>query len=85
MGWNQGDGKGIRNRFYLAENLTNPRFKDLRLLTYNYHRKGMDQFAANPEQARKSITENIKNSKKPSRYFKTAYCKNPSSLPNGLS
>jgi hypothetical protein len=64
LGWNQGDGKGIRNRFYLAENLTNPRYKDLRLLTYNYHRKGMDEFAATPEQARKNITENIKKLKK---------------------
>ena len=36
-GWNQADGKGIRNRFYLAENLNNNRFKDLRLLNYNYH------------------------------------------------
>ena len=35
-GWNQADGKGIRNRFYLAENLNNPRFKELRLLNYNY-------------------------------------------------
>jgi hypothetical protein len=69
MGWNQGDGKGIRNRFYLAENLTNPRFKDLRLLTYNYHRKGMDQFAANPDQARKNITEYIKKLKETQSIF----------------
>ena len=58
-GWNQGDGKGFRNRFYLAENLNSPRFKELRQITYNYHRNGMDQFAANPEKARKNITEAI--------------------------
>lgn len=68
-GWNQGDGKGIRNRFYLAENLTNPRFKDLRLLTYNYHRKGMDQFSANPDQARKNISEYIKKLKETQSIF----------------
>lgn len=59
-GWNQADGKGFRNRFYLAENLNNARFKDFRLLTYNYHRKGMDKFQQDPEQARKNITEAIK-------------------------
>ena len=69
LGWNQGDGKGIRNRFYLAENLTNPRYKDLRLLTYNYHRKGMDEFAATPDQARKNITENIKKLKETQSIF----------------
>ncbi len=59
-GWNQGDGKGMRNKFYLAENLNNPRFKDLRLLTYTYNRKGMDQFHNNPDAARKEITDAIK-------------------------
>lgn len=62
-GWNQADGKGIRNRFYLAENLNNPRFKELRLLNYNYHRRGMDLFSENPEQARKNITEILKSLK----------------------
>jgi hypothetical protein len=69
LGWNQGDGKGIRNRFYLAENLTNPRYKDLRLLTYHYHRKGMDEFAATPDQARKNITESIKKLKETQSIF----------------
>ncbi len=59
-GWNQSDGKGFRNRFYLAENFNNSRFKDFRLLNYNYHRKGMDKFHQDPEQARKNITEAIK-------------------------
>lgn len=59
-GWNQTDGKGFRNRFYLAENLNNSRFKDFRLLNYNYHRKGMDKFSQDPEVARKSVTESIK-------------------------
>lgn len=59
-GWNQSDGKGFRNRFYLAENLNNARFKDFRILNYNYHRKGMDKFQQDPEQARKNITDAIK-------------------------
>lgn len=71
-GWNQGDGKGIRNKFYLAENLTNPRFKELRLLTYNYHRKGMDQFATKPEQARKNITDVLKKLRESSTLFQNS-------------
>ena len=59
-GWNQTDGKGFRNRFYLAENLNNVRFKDFRVLNYNYHRKGMDKFYQDPEMARKNVTESIK-------------------------
>ncbi len=71
-GYNQSDGKGIRNRFYLAENLNNPRFKELRLLNYNYHRKGMDKFAENPEQARKNITEILKSLKESQALFQNS-------------
>ena len=71
-GWNQADGKGIRNRFYLAENLNNARFKDLRLLTYNYHRKGMDMMSENPEQARKNITEILKSLKETQALFQNS-------------
>jgi hypothetical protein len=58
-GWNQGDGKGFRNRFYLAENLTSPRFKEFRELSYKYHRLGLDQLHENPEKGRKVITETL--------------------------
>ncbi len=58
-GWNQSDGKGMRNRFYLAENLNSPRFKDFRVLTYEYHRKGLDIFYENPEKGRRLITESL--------------------------
>ena len=71
-GWNQADGKGIRNRFYLAENLNNNRFKDLRLLNYNYHRRGMDLFAENPDQARKNITEILKTLKESQAIFQNS-------------
>lgn len=71
-GWNQADGKGIRNRFYLAENLNNPRFNDLRLLNYKYHRKGMDLFSENPEQARKNISEILKSLKETQALFQNS-------------
>lgn len=58
-GWNQGDGKGFRNRFYLAENLNSPRFKEFRELSYQYHREGLDQFNEDPDKGRKKITESL--------------------------
>lgn len=59
-GWNQDDGKGIRNRYTLAENLNNNRFLVVRKLTYTYHRKGMDQFYEKAEDARAEITLGLK-------------------------
>jgi hypothetical protein len=59
-GWNQGDGRGFRNRFYLADNFNSPRFKDFRKLNYQYHREGMDQFHEDPLAAREQITSSLK-------------------------
>lgn len=59
-GWNQGDGRGFRNRFYLADNFNSPRFKDFRKLNYQYHREGMDQFSEDPLAAREQITSSLK-------------------------
>jgi hypothetical protein len=59
-GWNQGDGKGFRNRYYLAENLNNIRYQPFRKLNYAYHRKGMDMMFEKPESARSSITDALK-------------------------
>jgi hypothetical protein len=59
-GWNQGDGKGQRNRFNLIDGVNNNRFLAARKLTYRYHRKGMDRMSENPELARSEITASIK-------------------------
>ena len=59
-GWNQGDGRGFRNRFYLADNFNSPRFKDFRKLNYQFHREGMDQFHEDPLAAREQITSSLK-------------------------
>ena len=59
-GWNQGDGKGQRNRFNLIDGVNNNRFLAARKLTYHYHRKGMDRMSENPELARSEITASIK-------------------------
>ncbi len=47
--------KTIRTRYNLIDNILNDRFKPLRNAYYIYHRKGLDQFAKDPLQARKQI------------------------------
>ncbi len=59
-GWSQSDGRGGRNKYYLADNLNNARFKAIREATYKYHRMGLDQMFENATKARKMITEAIK-------------------------
>lgn len=59
-GWDASAGKGGRNKFNLAENLTNARFKPMHKLYYNYHRKGLDQFYEKPDEARSEITAALK-------------------------
>lgn len=59
-GWNQGDGKGQRNRFNLVEGLNNARYLPVRKTIYAYHRKGMDQMAENPETARAAVTSALR-------------------------
>lgn len=60
LGWNQGDGKSQKNRYYIAENMNNVKFEPFRKLTYTYHRSGMDQMYEKPEDARIAITNGIK-------------------------
>lgn len=52
-GWKPFDG--IRNRFRLAENLTDNRFSQVHDAIYTYYRGGMDQLVENEETARIGI------------------------------
>jgi hypothetical protein len=52
-GWKSYDGQ--RNRFVLIDNLTKSGFEQLHDIHYNYFRKGMDQMAENPDQAKVAI------------------------------
>ena len=52
--------EGTRNRYWLAENLTNPIFKPIRQLFYDYHRKGLDIMADKKDDAVNVIAESIK-------------------------
>lgn len=60
-GWNPGDGKGNRNKYYIIDNLLDPRFKPLRSVYYQYHMKGLDIMKDNNEEARKIIYAALEN------------------------
>jgi len=53
--------EGTRNRYWLAENFTNPIFKPVRQLLFDYHRKGLDIMADKKDDAVSTIAESIKN------------------------
>lgn len=52
-GWKSFDG--LRNRYWLAENLLNTRYNEIHDIIYDYYRKGLDEMYQNPEPARASI------------------------------
>lgn len=56
--------KSSRTRYNLIDNILNERFRPLRNAYYIYHRKGLDQFAKDPFQARKQITASLEQVKK---------------------
>lgn len=56
-GWRPADGGKNRNRYWIIENLLNPRVKPMRAAMHNYYRNGLDLFSSNPEQGREAILQ----------------------------
>jgi hypothetical protein len=56
-GWKATDG--TRNRYWLVDQLLNPRFSDFVQYWYTYHRMGLDLMSQKPEDARKNILGGI--------------------------
>lgn len=54
-GWRPSDGGKNRNRYWIMENLLNPRVRPFRNAIYTYHRKGLDMFTTNQEQGKAAI------------------------------
>ncbi len=54
-GWSLSSNR--RNRAQLTRDLLSPSYSDLRRAVYLYHRLGLDQFLAEPDQARDQILE----------------------------
>jgi hypothetical protein len=54
-GWRPADGGKNRNRYWIMENLLNPRVRPFRAAMYTYHRKGLDMFTTDPDVAKAAI------------------------------
>ena len=52
--------EGIKNRYWLAENLTNKSFMPFREAYYLFHRKAMDEFIGNEDNGRATVLECLK-------------------------
>jgi hypothetical protein len=56
-GWQASESN--RNRYWLMDQILNPRFSDFWPYFYNYHRKGLDMMSSKPDDARKVILDGI--------------------------
>jgi len=54
-GWKPGDGGKNRNRYWVIENLLNPRVKPYRAAMYTFYRKGLDIFTTNIDQGKTQV------------------------------
>lgn len=57
QGWQASGSKS--NRYWLVEQILNPRFKAFRTFWYTYHRKGLDMMTDNLQDALKNIVSGI--------------------------
>jgi hypothetical protein len=58
-GWRPADGGKNRNRYWIIENLLNPRVKPYRAAMYNYYRKGLDMFTTDMDVAKAAILQSL--------------------------
>lgn len=70
-GWDQFGGNQ-RNRYWLVENMINPQMIPIREGLYNYHRQGLDLFAAEEDEGRSNILEAIQGMEEVSKLFPQA-------------
>jgi hypothetical protein len=56
-GWRVFDG--LRNRYWLNENLINNRYNIVHDVIYSYYRAGMDKWYENEEEARKNVLQSL--------------------------
>lgn len=66
-GWNARDGASNKNRYYLIDDLTSDRFREMRNAMYIYHRKGLDIMSKDLETGRNEVTKALKEIEKVAR------------------
>src|SRR5690606_27064244 len=57
LGWKS--SQGTRNRYWLIDQILNPRFRNFRSYWYTYHREGLDKMATEAAQARNTIMNGL--------------------------
>lgn len=57
VGWKAFDGN--KNRYWMAENMTNNSYAPLRQFMYEYHRLGLDVMSEKPDQGRAAILKSL--------------------------
>lgn len=62
-----------KNRFWIAEELLDPKYSSFTDALYFYHRKGLDMMFEDPEKGRASITESLELLRKVKRQNPTAF------------
>lgn len=65
--------EGLRNRYWLAENMNNSRFALMHDVLYSYYRSGMDVFFENEEAGRSGIINSL-------NFLNTINTENPNSM-----
>lgn len=58
-GWRPNDGQSLKNRYYLSENLLNPRFISYRKAVYTYHLAGLDFMHKDVNKGRDEILNSL--------------------------
>jgi hypothetical protein len=56
-GWKAVDGN--KNRYWIIDQMLNPRFKAFRAIWYNIHREGLDKMSTKPVESRRLILESL--------------------------
>lgn len=51
--------EGLRNRFWLMENINNPIYKPIRQFYYDFHRKGLDVMTKKPDESTRAIASSL--------------------------
>jgi hypothetical protein len=73
IGWQAFDLPANRNKYWLADNLTNSRFKEFHTAIYNYHRKGVDQMSKDLNAGRKEVLTSLEQMEKVFRLSNNLY------------
>lgn len=69
-GWNGANNN--RNRYWLVENLLNPRLRDYRQAAYEYHRKGLDVMADNALQGKAAMLKALQSIDRVNRGYRNS-------------